>query len=216
MLQPHYARCGDCGAAQGGLHRDAAGVDFHQDDSARLAQLLSWLGAGGGILAHEEGEGGSQLRDGFMAAGLLPRLALAHLLDTCKHTDQELLYMALHTWGRFVLCASEEHKEAAAADAAKLGMHFKFVCEEIEIPVPKNVEIEIDATACEGFINNTGTIGQMKHIDLRQAWVQDLSNRDHLDIVRRDGSSNKADFFTKIIMGTQLRDAENYYLGTLD
>jgi len=56
----------------------------------------------------------------------------------------------------------------------------------------------------------------MKHIDLRQAWVQDLRNRDHLDIVRRDGSSNKADFFTKIIMGTQLRDAENYYLGTLD
>ena len=95
-------------------------------------------------------------------------------------------------------------------------MHFKFVCEEIEIPVPKKVEIEIDATACEGFINNTGTIGQMKHIDLRQAWVQDLRNRDHLDIVRRDGSSNKADFFTKIIMGTQLRDAENYYLGTLD
>jgi hypothetical protein len=91
-----------------------ASIDFHQDDSARLVKLLRWLGAGGGkgILSRRAGEEGSLLRDRFMAAGLLPRLA--HFLDTCKHTDRDVLFWTLGALTAFTYEASEEHKEAIA------------------------------------------------------------------------------------------------------
>jgi len=101
-------------------------------------------------------------------------------------------------------CDAETH---AAADAAKLGLHFKYVCEEIDIPAPSRVPIIIDASAAEGFINNTETVGKMKHIDLREHWVKILRNSGELKFIRRPGTENEADFFTKIIVGPAHKEA---------
>ena len=87
-----------------------ASIDFHQDDSARLTKLLQWLEAA--IFSRDDGEEGSPLRDQFMAAGLLPRLA--HFLDTCKHTDRDVLFETLSALITFTHAASDKHREAAA------------------------------------------------------------------------------------------------------
>ena len=103
--------------------------------------------------------------------------------------------------------SSGEAEVVAAADAAKLAIHFKHVCEEIEIPIQTPVVITIDASAAEGFITNTETIGKMKHIDLRQHWVQIMRNRNDIKFDRKPGPENEADFFTKIIVGEEHQQA---------
>ena len=85
-----------------------------------------------------------------------------------------------------------------------------------DIKVPKKVAITIDAAAAEGFIQNTGKIGRMKHIDLREAWVKDLRDRQHIEFIRKTGPENRADFFTKILTGSQFKAAEDRLMVSLD
>ena len=75
------------------------------------------------------------------------------------------------------------------------------MCEEINIPCPTKVPINIDAGAAIGFITNTCSIGRMKHIDLRESWVEQLRNKDHLEWVKVPGPENRSDTFTKIRSG---------------
>jgi hypothetical protein len=86
-----------------------ASIEFHQDDSARVVAVLSWIG--GWILTLGDAEKGSLLRDRLIAAGLLSRLA--HFLDTCKHTERDLLFWTLGALTTFTHQASDEHREAA-------------------------------------------------------------------------------------------------------
>jgi len=107
-----------------------ASNDFHQDDSARLATLLRWLGAGNGILSHHGEEEGSQLRDRLVAAGFLSRLA--HFLDTCKHTERDVLFWTLNTLVAFSYGASEEHREAAATLIPSVIAAMKQACRKLQ------------------------------------------------------------------------------------
>ena len=96
--------------------------------------------------------------------------------------------------------SSGEAETYAAGDAAKLGIHFHNVGEEVGLKVSKPVKIYIDAQAAKGFIQNTGVIGRMKHIDLREAWL-DILRSDTVEFLRVPGEDNEADFFTKILQG---------------
>ena len=98
--------------------------------------------------------------------------------------------------------SSGESEVHSASDAAKLAQHLKFVCEEINIPVSEKVPIYIDAGAAIGFITNTCSIGRMKHIDLRESWVEQLRRKDHLQWVKTPGPDNRSDTFTKIGTGS--------------
>ena len=97
--------------------------------------------------------------------------------------------------------SSAESETHAAADATKVAMHMTHICEEIGEEIEKPVEINIDAGAAMGFINNTGTIGRMKHIDLRQAWMDQVRDRSKVKFKKIAGPDNPADFFTKVITG---------------
>jgi len=117
VLWACYRRIRDLDTAEllkgGYIEMLVASIDIHQDDSQRLLQLLSWFGARGGILMrHDDGDGGSQCRDRLITAGLLPRLA--RFLDTCKHTERDVLFRTLAALITFVYEASGEHMEAAA------------------------------------------------------------------------------------------------------
>ena len=102
--------------------------------------------------------------------------------------------------------SSAESEVYSAADAAKLAIHLYYVCEEVGIPVPAPVKINIDAGAALGFIQNTGTIGRMKHIDLRSDWVQTMRSTGRIEFVKIPGEDNLADFFTKIHTGNKVKE----------
>ena len=105
--------------------------------------------------------------------------------------------------------SSGEAETHAAADAAKSALNIKHVCQEIDISVPEKVIIGIDAGAALGFINNTATIGRMKHIDLRKEWVRTLRDRSEIDFIKVDGEDNPADFFTKILTGPKFKQSQD-------
>ena len=69
--------------------------------------------------------------------------------------------------------------------------------------MPKKIPVKIDAGAAIGFITNTCSIGRMKHIDLRESWVEQLRSKGNFEWVKVPGTSNKADAFTKILTGIE-------------
>ena len=114
-----------------------------------------------------------------------------------------------------IATSSAEAETYAAADAAKLSIHLKNICEEIDIAVSKPVIIAIDAGAALGFINNTGSIGRMKHIDLHESWVSQMRDRQQVSFKKVPGTENPADFFTKIITGPEFKKHQGSLMGTL-
>ena len=64
--------------------------------------------------------------------------------------------------------------------------------------MPHPLIIYIDATAAIGFIENTGGGGKMKHLDIKEGWIQLLRDRDIAEFWKIEGPLNLADFFTKL------------------
>ena len=99
--------------------------------------------------------------------------------------------------------SSGESEVHAASDAAKMGLHTKYVLEEIQAPEPETIPIYIDAGAAIGFITNTCSVGRMKHIDLRETWVEQLRKKGRIQWIKVPGTANRADTFTKILQGAE-------------
>ena len=73
------------------------------------------------------------------------------------------------------------------------------MAEELEIPLAPKIIIGIDAGAALGFIRNTSTCSSnLKHINLRLAWVKQIRNRSLVEFEKIPGTENPADLFTKI------------------
>ena len=82
------------------------------------------------------------------------------------------------------------------SEVIKLGLHYKYVAEEMGARSAGKLIAECDASAAIGFANNTSGRGRMKHTDLRQSWVRELHDRDEVDIAKVAGEENPTDFLT--------------------
>ena len=94
--------------------------------------------------------------------------------------------------------SSANAESIAASDGLVRGLHLTYVSEELHIDVPRPITIDIDASAAIGFLNNTGGGGKMKHIDIREGWVQQLRDREVVQFNKVDGTLIKANFMTKL------------------
>jgi hypothetical protein len=86
----------------------------------------------------------------------------------------------------------------AAADSLQRALHLSYIANELQLNVPRPITIYIDASAAIGFIENTGGGGRMKHLDIKEGWIQLLRDRDIAEYAKIDGPLNLADFFTKL------------------
>ena len=86
----------------------------------------------------------------------------------------------------------------AAADSLQRSLHLSYIAKELQLSVPHPLIIYIDATAAIGFIENTGGGGKMKHLDIKEGWIQLLRDRDISEYWKIEGPLNLADFFTKL------------------
>ena len=84
-----------------------------------------------------------------------------------------------------------------------MALHAKYILQEIDAPTPELIPIHIDAGAAIGFITNTCSIGRMKHIDLRESWVEQLRKKGVIKWIKVPGTANRADTFTKILQGAE-------------
>ena len=97
-----------------------------------------------------------------------------------------------------IATSSANAETVAAADSLQRALHISYIASELQLEVPRPLIIYIDATAAIGFIENTGGGGRMKHLDIKDGWIQQLRDRDIADYWKIDGPINLADFFTKL------------------
>ena len=98
-----------------------------------------------------------------------------------------------------IATSSANGETLAASDTLVRGLHVTYVSEELNVSVPRPIVIDIDANAALGFLNNTGGGGRMKHIDIREAWIQQLRDRNVVTFNKVDGKLIKANFMTKLL-----------------
>ena len=95
---------------------------------------------------------------------------------------------------------SSSSAEVYAADnASQEFVHLSYVAEEVRIPFPKVIYLQMDNTAAKCFADNSCFKSKLKHIDCRQGWVKTLRDKDILQAVHVHTDDNFADIFTKIL-----------------
>ena len=97
-----------------------------------------------------------------------------------------------------VTLSSTEAEIYAASQAVSNFEHSKFVLEEMGIQgFPSPFTLMIDNTAAEVFMEDSKNNSRLKHIDVRQLWVQEMRNRDIVIPEHVNTNDNLADLLTK-------------------
>ena len=97
-----------------------------------------------------------------------------------------------------IATSSAAAETMAASETLVRALHISYIAEELGIPVEHPLEIQIDANAALGFLNNTGGPSKMKHLDIRKDWIQQIRDRDLVQFVKVPTKENRADFMTKL------------------
>ena len=87
----------------------------------------------------------------------------------------------------------------AAGKATFEFLHLSYTADEMVIPFPKPFTLQIDNKAAIAFADNSAFKSKLKHIDVRQEWVQTLRNHSIINPVYVPSEENLADIFTKIL-----------------
>ena len=72
--------------------------------------------------------------------------------------------------------------------------------EEANMFFPLPIELQIDNETCKAFADDTVVKSRMKHIDVRQEWVQTLRDHDIFKLIHVPTMYNVADIGTKILL----------------
>ena len=90
-------------------------------------------------------------------------------------------------------------------------MHLSYICEEMGFQMDPPFTIHVDNTTAIAFSEGSVRKSKLKHIDVRQHWVEWLRSRELCKLKHVDTKSNLADFYTKILdtdMFGRLRDRQ--------
>jgi len=87
----------------------------------------------------------------------------------------------------------------AAANATCSILALSCSTDEMGISFPSPVDLQMDNSTAEVFVDDTAHKTKTKHIDVRQKWAQTLRDKNILRPVHVDTKDNAADLFTKIL-----------------
>lgn len=73
-----------------------------------------------------------------------------------------------------------------------------------ELELSPQVNIHSDSRSALDWLNKKG-VGRLKHIELRQMWVQEAVMQERLRMIFVQGADNPADLLTKVLPGPRLR-----------
>ena len=102
---------------------------------------------------------------------------------------------------------------ALSSGEAELYAAVKASCESIGLQSNLNdfdiftkIEAAIDATAALGVIKRIG-LGKMRHIQVQQLWVQQVSRKKVIKYVKVPGTSNPANTMTKHVKASEIEES---------
>jgi hypothetical protein len=84
------------------------------------------------------------------------------------------------SWIQGRCMSSAEAEVMALSETMKDALHLKYGGEELGMVMPATLRIGCDSSAALAFVENTTSTGRMRHIDIRDDWIQDLRNCDLL------------------------------------
>ena len=87
----------------------------------------------------------------------------------------------------------------AASVALSEVLHLSYICDEIGDPMELPVRILVDNAAAIAFASDRVRRSKLKHIDVRQEWVQALRNHQVCRLEKVDTKDNLSDLMTKIL-----------------
>ena len=87
----------------------------------------------------------------------------------------------------------------AASVALSETLHMSYIADELGMDMPTPIGIHVDNAAAIAFSQGQVRRTKLKHIDVRQAWVQAMRDSEICVLYKVDTSENLADFFTKIL-----------------
>ena len=67
-----------------------------------------------------------------------------------------------------------------------------------ELGLRKNIFVQTDSSAAKSFASQRG-LGRMRHIEVKDLWLQEAICRSRLKVVKIRGEENPADVFTKYL-----------------
>ena len=102
-----------------------------------------------------------------------------------------------------IATSSGDAESRALATGVTRGLQLQYIAEELHIQTPPSLAVYADADAAIGFAKHNGGATRMKHIDIREAWVQVIRDNKRITILKIAGSKNPADFFTKVMAKTE-------------
>ena len=92
----------------------------------------------------------------------------------------------------------------AASVALTEVLHLSYIVEEMGDSMGLPLEIKVDNTTAIAFSKGNVRRSKLKHIDVRQSWVEWLRDKSLVNLSHVDTKLNLADFFTKLL------DLENF------
>ena len=95
----------------------------------------------------------------------------------------------------------------AAGNTTREMLYMSYLSEDAGVPYPETAVLQVDNTATIAFAKNSVRSSKMRHIYVRQQWVEDLRNSDLIVTRHVPSLENPADLFTK-----SLNDVSFVYL----
>ena len=87
----------------------------------------------------------------------------------------------------------------AASVALTEVMHLSYIVDEMGEPMELPLQLLVDNTTAIAFSKGNVRRSKLKHIDVRQQWVEWLRDKGLVKLSHVSTKSNPADFFTKIL-----------------
>ena len=87
----------------------------------------------------------------------------------------------------------------AASVALTEVMHLAYIVEEMGGSMPLPYDLRVDNTTAIAFSKGNVMRSKLKHIDVRQQWVEWLRNKEPVNLTHVGSKLNMADFFTKLL-----------------
>ena len=114
-----------------------------------------------------------------------------------------------------IATSSGDAESRALSTAVQKGLQLQHIAQELGIQTPEQLQTYCDAEAAIGFAKNNGGGSKMKHLDVRLGWIQQIRERGQISLLKVNGPSNPADFFTKVMAKTEFARTSKSFNGKL-
>ena len=95
---------------------------------------------------------------------------------------------------KLISLSSAESELYALVQSAARGLGMQKIAEDFGLKL--SLRVHADASAAIGAANRIGA-GRMRHVAVRQLWIQEALRRNRFELLKIDGGSNPADCLTK-------------------